>query len=137
MKLSETGVESMGFAIPINDVKKYVEFLENKKEIERPSIGVSVIDVSNRFALFRYGYDVDESIESGVLLADIQSNSSAAKAGLKEGDIIVKLDNNKIKSSSELKYYLYQHNVGEKIKVTYIRNKKESTLEMELLKSSN
>ena len=135
MKLAQEEIEGMGFAIPINDAKNYVEYLEKGKEIERPSMGVSVINVSDRLSLFRYNIDVPSEIKSGVVLAQIVNGSSAAKAGLKVGDVITKLDDNKITSSSEIRYYLYQHKIGDKIKVTYYRDGKENTLDMELLKS--
>lgn len=135
MKLAQEEIEGMGFAIPINDAKNYVEYLEQGKEIERPSMGVSVINVSDRFSLYRYNIDVPSSIKSGVVLAEVVNGSSASKAGLKVGDVVTKLDDNKITSSSEIRYYLYQHKIGDKIKVTYYRDGKENTLDMELLKS--
>lgn len=135
MKLAQEEIEGMGFAIPIDDVKNYVKYLEEGKEISRPSMGVSLINVSDRYSLFRYGYDIDSNITSGVVIAKIQSNSSADKAGLKEGDVITKLGNDEITNASKLRYYLYQHKIGDKIKVTYIRNGKESTLDMELLEN--
>lgn len=100
-------------------------------------MGVSLIDVSDRFSLFRYDIDIPSNVTSGVVIAQIQNNSSAAKAGLKAGDIITKIDDDKVTSSSKLRYYLYQHKVGDKVKITYYRNGKEQKLDMELLKSSN
>lgn len=135
MKLAQEEIEGMGFAIPINDVKNYVEYLEKGQQISRPIIGVSVINVSDRFSLYRYGFNVDTNITSGVVIAALSKDGSAAKAGLKVGDIITKFDNDEISSSSKLRYYLYQHKIGDKIKVTFIRDGKTQTIEMELIQN--
>jgi serine protease Do len=136
MKLAKEEIEGMGFAIPINDAKNYVTYLEKGEEIERPSMGVSLIDVSDRYSLFRYGINVDSKIKSGAVVVKVQKNSSAEKAGIKPNDIIIKLDDNEITSSAKIRYYLYQHNIKDKIKVTVIRDNKEKDIEMELLKSA-
>lgn len=117
MKLATEEIEGMGFAIPINDVKNYVTYLEKGEEIKRPSIGISVINTS----------------DTGVVIAKVESGCSAEKAGLKKGDIITKFDDNKVTSISTLRYYLYQYKTGDTIKVTYIRDGKESTLDMKLI----
>ena len=133
MKLAKEEIEGMGFAIPINDVKKYVEYLEKGKEIKRPSIGISVINVTDKYGLYRSGLDYNLDIDSGVVIAQTQSGASADKAGLEEGDVITKFDNNQIKDISSLRYYLYQYSTGDTIKVTYIRNGKEQTIDMKLI----
>lgn len=135
MKLAEEEIEGMGFAIPINDVKNYVTYLEKGEEIQRPSIGISIIDLSDRYSLFRYGISINNDIKQGVVISDIQSGKSAEKAGLKKGDIITKFDNNKITSISSLRYYLYQYKTGDIVKVTYIREGKEETLDMKLIEN--
>ena len=133
MKLAQEEIEGMGFAIPINDVKNYVEYLEKGEEIKRPSIGISVINVTDKYTLFRYGFDYNMKVSSGVVIAETESNASAAKSGLKVGDVITKFDNNQIKDMSTLRYYLYQYKTGDTIKVTYIRDGKENTLNMKLI----
>ncbi|MBO5183011.1 MAG: trypsin-like peptidase domain-containing protein [Bacilli bacterium] len=133
MKLATEEIEGMGFAIPINDVKNYVTYLEKGEEIKRPSIGISVISVSDRYSLYRYGLSVDSSVTKGVVISDIVSSKSADKAGLKKGDIITKFDDNEITSISTLRYYLYQYKTGDTINVTYIRNGKTSRLYMKLI----
>ena len=136
MKLATEEIEGMGFAIPINDVKNYVEYLEKGDEIKRPSIGISVINVTDKYSLYRNGLDYNLNVSSGVVIADTVSSASAAKAGLQKGDIITKFDDNEIKDISTLRYYLYQYNTGDTIKVTYIRNGKEKTLDMKLIENN-
>lgn len=130
MKLAKEEIEGMGFAIPINEAKTYVEYLEKGEEIKRPSIGVSLINVSDRYSLFMYNIRIDSNITSGVVIADVTKDLPASKAGIEKGDIIVKFDDNDITSVSKLRYYLYQYEIGDKIKVTYIRDgkTKETTI---------
>lgn len=133
MKLAREEIEGMGFAIPINEAKIYVEYLEKGEEISRPVMGVSLINASDRYSLYRYNIKIDSSITNGVVISSIENGSSADKAGLKTGDIIVKFDDNDITNISKLRYYLYQYKVGDKIKVTYIRDGKTSELTMTLI----
>ena len=133
MKLAQEEIEGMGFAIPINDVKQYVEYLEKGEEIKRPSIGISVINTTDKYSLYRSGLNYNLDQTSGVVIAELDSGASAAKSGLQKGDIIIKFDKNEIKDISTLRYYLYQYSTGDSIKVTYIRNGKEETLDMKLI----
>jgi serine protease Do len=136
MKLAQEEIEGMGFAIPINEAKTYVEYLEKGEEISRPQMGVSLINVSDRYSLFMYGISMDSSITSGVVLADVTKNSSADKAGLEKGDVITKFNDDDITSVSELRYYLYQYKIGDTIKVTYIRDGKTKDTNMTLIENN-
>lgn len=133
MKLAQEEIEGMGFAIPINDVKTYVEYLEKGQEIKRPSIGISAVNVSDKYSLFRTGLDYSTKETSGVVIAQTVQGASAEKSGLQKGDIIKKFDDKEIKNLSTLRYYLYQYKTGDTIKVTYIRNGKTETLDMKLI----
>lgn len=124
MKLATEEIEGMGFAIPINEAKNYVEYLEKGEEIKRPTIGVSLINVSDRYSLFMYNIRVDQNITTGVVIAETTKDSPAEKAGLQKGDVITKFDNYDITGVSKLRYYLYQYKIGDKINVTYIRDGK-------------
>ena len=133
MKLAQEEIEGMGFAIPINDVKNYVEYLEKGEEIKRPSIGISVINVTDKYSLYRNGLDYNLDRTTGVVIAKTVKGASADKSGLEVEDIIIGFDENEIKDISTLRYYLYQYKTGDTIKVTYIRNGKENTLNMKLI----
>ena len=132
MKLSATQIEGMGFAIPINDAMVYVKNLEKGEKISRPTIGVSLINVNERYKLFYYGINVDRNIEKGLVVAKVEKNSAAAKAGLEMEDVIVKIDGKEVDSLSKLRYYLFQYKIGDKIKLTCIRDKKEIDIEVKL-----
>ena len=95
-------------------------------------LGISYIDVSQKAALQYYGFKIDDSLEEGVVIAKIESNSVAAKAGLKKGDVIVKVNDDNVSSSAYLRYLLYKYNVGDTIKVAYNRDGKTSTVDVKL-----
>ncbi len=136
LKLVDEEVEGMGFAIPIEDAMNYVDYLENGKTIERPMMGVQIIDLTNKYLLYRNGINVDSSVEAGVVLLKVNTGYPAADSGLKDGDIITKINGEKISTASEFKYELYKHSVGDTIEVTYVRDKKENTIKVKLSKAS-
>lgn len=135
MKLAQEEIEGMGFAIPINDAKLYVQSLENGEKISRPMIGVSLVNLSDRYSLYRYRINVSSNVDTGVVVADVQNGGAAEKAGLKTGDVITKLGGKEVDSISKLRYYLYQYNIGDKVKISYVRNNK--TLETEITLEGN
>lgn len=136
LKLVNDEVEGMGFAIPIEDAMDYVSYLEKGQAIKRPMMGVQIVDLTNRYLLNRYGIKVDSNISSGVMLIKVNIGYPASLAGLKDGDIITKIDNEKITTTAEFKYYLYKHKIGDTVKVTYIRNGKEGNCVVKLTKES-
>ena len=127
--LSGTSIENMGFAIPIEDALSVAEYLENNGKVTRPVLGVTMTSVDG--AEYN-GVEISSSITSGAVVVDVSSNSTASAAKLKKGDVIVKLDDYKIKDYKYLKYYLYRYRVGDKVKITYIRDGKEKTVEVTL-----
>ena len=124
-KLVGTGVEGMGFAIPINSVMAIIDSLETLKTIERPYLGVQLSDLNNTFYL-QYYYDIKISndVTFGAVLSFIEEGKPAQKAGLKVGDVIVEMDGKKIENASYFKYLLYKHSVGDKVKIKYYRENK-------------
>ena len=132
MKLSAEQIEGMGFAIPINEAKMYASYLEQNKEVSRPYLGVSLIDVNDTYKLYYYRINVDSSLKEGAVIAAIDKNSNTAKAGLEVGDVILKINNDKVTSISKLRYFLYQYNIGDEVEITYNRNGKEKTVKVTL-----
>lgn len=123
MKLVEDEIEGMGFSIPIETVMDTVSYLEAGKIIERPVLGVKVVDVTNKLELyFRYNIKVPSDVTEGVYVYEVQSDSSASKAGVKSGDIIVEMDGKKVTSSSYFKYLLYKHDIKKDMKVSVYRD---------------
>ena len=138
MKLISSGVEGMGFAIPIEDAIKYAEKLIENGKIERPVLGVGTLDTTDTLAMrAQYGFSIDDSITEGAVVGYTQKGSAAEKAGLEKGDVITKFGDYQIKNSSYLKYYLYMYSVGDKVKCTYIRGTKEYTVTINLSKKAS
>lgn len=122
MKLSSSKIEGMGFAIPIEVALEYAENFIDGKVITRPYLGVSMYDLSS--SIF--------STETGIYLRAVESGSPADKAGLKEGDIITKVNGKEVETTAYLKYELYKYKVGDEIEITYKRNNKETTTKVTL-----
>lgn len=137
MKFVQTEVEGMGFAIPIEYVNSKIETLEKGEKIEWPLLGVSMINVSDAKNSYRYNYNIPNDVNSGVVVAGIQSGSGAADSDLKEGDIITKLNGEEVADSAYLRYELYKYSVGDTIEITYIRDGSEHTTKVTLSSSND
>lgn len=131
MKLASSQIEGMGFAIPIEDALWYAEKFESGENISRPYLGVSMYNLSD--ILIR----VDAPVTSGVYVDKVESDSPADKAGLKSGDIIVKLGDAEITSLAFLKYQLYKHNVGDNVEISFYRGSELKTTSIHLSKAAN
>ena len=132
VKLVESSVEGMGFAIPIEVAMSQIDKLENGEAIERPVIGVSLYDLDSLPLLGYSDLRIDDNVDSGVVVDSVESGSDAEKAGLQRNDVIIELDGTKIKNSAHLKYLLYKHNIGDTVKLTIVRNGNEKELTLEL-----
>jgi len=137
MKLAQsqsgTAVEGMGFAIPANTVVQIIESLEKDGKVTRPSLGVSLFDISNIAAEDQQNVlRLPKKVKSGVVIMKTERNSSAERAGLKKFDVITKLNDVVVSDSSDLRNALYQFNVGDTITVTYYRDGKEQTVKIKL-----
>jgi len=133
MKLVESKIEGMGFAIPIEVALSYVDKLEKGEIISRPYLGVETLNVAaynnNRFYYQRqYGlFDIDDELDEGVLVASVEAGSVAEKAGLKAGDVIYMIDGNRTDDMTHFRYLLYKYEVGDTITIKFYRgnNSKE------------
>lgn len=132
LKLVDSTVEGMGFAIPIEDALLYASTLEKGEKVARPYVGISMLDLTDEYVLWQNGITIDETIKSGVAIVDVEKNSPAAKAGLEKGDVIVSLGGEKIKSIAEFRYQLYKHTPGELVAVEYARGNKIKKTEIKL-----
>ncbi|GAB2716911.1 PDZ domain-containing protein [Paenibacillus thermoaerophilus] len=130
MKISDTGVEGLGFALPIHQVKPVLESLLQYGKVLRPKMGIRMVDLSeyeNPEAL-----KLPESVEGGLIVIEVLPGPSL-EAGMQTGDIIVELDGKPVRSTLELRQYLYsEKKIGDKLKVTYYRDGKKNTVTIKL-----
>ena len=136
LKIVEDRVEGMGFAIPIEDALDYASLIEKGGEITRPYIGISMVGLDEEYYLWQNRITLPDGVDEGVAVISVESGSPAAKAGLKKGDIIVKIGDTETRSIAEFRYELYKYKVGEKITVSYYRNGKLQTTTITLNKNA-
>ena len=132
LKLVDSTVEGMGFAIPIEDALIHAASLEKGEGLVRPYIGIGMLDVSDSLNLYKSGIMLDEDINSGVVVIEVADGSPAKVAKLKKGDIIISLGEEDIKNMAEFRYELYKYKPGQEIKVHYIRNNKVKSVLVKL-----
>ena len=135
LKLVENSIEGMGFAIPIDYAMSHVEKLEKGEKIDRPLLGISMLNITDTFALFQNSILVPEGLEEGAVVVEVSENSGASKSNLKKGDVITKLNGLTVKNTAYLKYLLYKYNPGDTVKITYNRAGKEETTNITLTKN--
>lgn len=122
LKLVEDEVEGMGFAIPIETVMSIIDKLEANEKISRPYLGVQLIDVANTYQLYYNRITLDEEVKFGTVLAYLEDNKPASKAGLKKGDVIIEINGVKIEDSQMFRYVLYKCNINDTINIKYYRD---------------
>ena len=135
MKLVDSTVEGMGFAIPIEDALLYAETLEKGQNIVRPYFGIGMSDLSNSFSLWQSGIMIPDDVTQGVVVIQVAEHSPASNAGIQKGDIVLSLEGVKIKSIAEFRYQLYRHKVGEEVEVEYYRNGKIKKVKVKLVEN--
>lgn len=127
-KASGTGVEGLGFAIPINSTKSIYKDLIEFKKVIRPYIGIMGRDITEADIRVR----PNEKLEIGVYVKSIEDFSPAEKAGLKVGDIIIKADSQTVKDMDDLNEIKNKHQVGDTMSLIVKRNGQERTIVVEL-----
>ena len=134
MLASPTGSNiGYGFAIPTSIVKKAVEDFKKYGTYQRAMIGIKGSDVSTYVDVEKEkGNDIDLGTMEGIYIAEVVEDGAAADGGLQKGDVIIKIDDQKVKQFGELQGIMAQKRPGDKVKITYLRNKKEKTTTLTL-----
>ncbi|MBR2075851.1 MAG: trypsin-like peptidase domain-containing protein, partial [Exiguobacterium sp.] len=132
MKIATEEVEGVGFAIPVDIALPIINQIEQTGEVNHPSLGVSLRDVSE----FPPGFlteqiNLPESVTAGTIIVEVQQNSSAAKAGLKARDVIVKINDKDVSSFIDLRSELIRDTDGT-VDIEYIRDGKTETVQVEI-----
>lgn len=126
-KISQSGIEGIGFAIPINNARPIIDSLVAHGRVIRPSMGIGVADA---LMARRYGYSLPD--EKGLLVVQIARQSPAAQSGIKVGDIILTVDGQEVNRYSGLRMVLESHSVGDQVAVVVNRKGETFTYHVRL-----
>lgn len=125
LKLSSTGVEGIGFAIPINSTLDVIDDLIEYNKVIRPYIGITGSNLTEALAK-------QNNLVVGVYVKKVEDFSAAERAGIQPGDVIIEADGKKIQTMDELNEIKDSHKVGEQMTVKVYRNGIEKELTITL-----
>lgn len=128
-KIQGTGVEGLGFAIPIDDVKDIIDELIKNKKVIRPYLGIGGVAVDEKIAK-------ENGLVVGVYVQSIETFSAAERAGIKVGDVITEVEGTKVQTVDELNEVKNKYNVGDTIKLKINRDGKEQEISAKLQASN-
>ncbi|MGR5846743.1 S1C family serine protease [Streptococcus pneumoniae] len=131
-----TSVEGLGFAIPSNDAINIINQLEKNGKVTRPALGIQMVNLSNLSSTDLQRLNVPSSVTAGVVVRSVIT-SMPANGHLQQYDVITKVDDKAISSTTELQSALYSHSIGDNMTITYYRNGKEETTTIKLDKSTS
>ena len=133
MKIVKSEIEGIGFAIPIEDAIEYANLILKGEKIQRAYLGVSMTDFTTSSQYLRQeGITIDNTVTSGVIVVEAVKEGPCADAGIKKGDVIIKIGKYDITSVAELRYYLYKYKPKEKIEIKVMRGKTEKIFNVTL-----
>lgn len=125
VKYADYGFEGMGFAIPISSAIPTIEQLIKYGKAKHPALLVTVNDQYNAYAQYN-------NLPQGAYIQEVVPDGPAAKAGLKKGDVIIKVNDKTVKNSGDLIRELYRYQVGDQVTVTYLRENKTAEVQVTL-----
>ena len=126
---SNAGVEGLGFAIPSTTVKEIVDQLIEQGYVSgRPTLGISGESVSTFYQFYYH-------MPAGLFITELDPESSAAKAGMETGDILISVASKRITNMEDLNSVLYGHEVGDRVNVVIYRSGQRYTVDLTLTES--
>ena len=125
LKLSGTGIEGIGFAIPINSTTDVTSQLIEYSKVKRPYIGITGMDLTEELASAN-------NLVVGVYVKSVEDFSSAEKAGIKPGDVIIEADGTKVTTMDDLNKVKNSHKIGDEMKIKVNRDGQERELTVTL-----
>lgn len=127
-KSSGSGIEGLGFAIPVNEMKSVVEDLVETGKVQgRLALGIRYYEISSVQQAMKHGVNT-----LGLLVSEVEANSNADRAGIQANDIIVEVDGEQITTKEDLTSILNNHKVGDNMDITVVRNKEYVNLSVTL-----
>lgn len=138
MKIASTSVEGLGFAIPINSAIPIIEELEKKGEVQRPTMGISLMDLTEVPAYYQQQtLQLPQEVTNGVVISQVVPGSAADKAGLQQYDVIVEMDGKKIENAIELRKHLYnEKEIGDTLQMKVYRQGKVVEAKLQLVNNT-
>ncbi|CAH0347466.1 S1C family serine protease [Bacillus sp. CECT 9360] len=133
-KIALEAVEGIGFAIPVDLAKPILRDLEEHGEVRRPQIGIFPISLSEiPSQYYEQTLKLPGNVKSGVVIREAEPSSPAGQAGLRQFDVITRLDDQDINNASQLRKYLYtEKEIGDEVEVTYYRGREKRTATLQL-----
>lgn len=129
-KISESGVEGLGFAIPMDTAKPIIEQLKTYGYVKgKPLMGISTQEVPEQYSKM-YGIPV------GLYVVEVTPGGAAANAGIKAKDIIIMLDGKKVKTNSDIDAIKKLHKAGDTVNVVVSRNGQQITLKLTFMEAN-
>lgn len=125
--INPTQASNIGFAIPINTAKRFINQIIATGKVEKAYLGVYIQTVTEALAK-----SLGLKVSKGVYVSQVEKGSPAEKAGIKEGDVIVKFNGNVVESSEELTSMTRNYTPGTKVKIVVNRSGKELTIDVTL-----
>lgn len=134
MKIAQNAVEGIGLSIPINYAIPIIDDLEKYGEVRRPYMGVDLKSVAEVPGYYQEeALKLPNDVKDGVALRSVVPNSPADQAGLRELDVIVEMDGQKITDVIDLRKHLYnKKKIGEQLKIKFYREGKLQETTMKL-----
>src|SRR5699024_6928480 len=133
MKVAQQSVEGIGLAIPSNTAQPIIKDLEENGEVTRPTLGIATAPLDQVPPEVQNEIDLPKDVQAGMVIANVDSDSPAEKAGLKKFDVITKIDDQEITSIVDIKVALYTDaQPNEKVTVEFVRDGQKESKELTL-----
>lgn len=134
MKIAQSQVEGIGFAIPIDTAVPIMEELEETGSVTRPYLGVVAYSLEEiPQSEWQNTFNLPESVEGGIFIENIEAQSPADQAGLEQMDVITAIDGQPVRNLLDLRQHLYdEKEIGEEMEITFYRNGEENQVTAEL-----
>ncbi|MGM7703256.1 S1C family serine protease [Pseudalkalibacillus sp. Hm43] len=129
MKIAQQAVEGIGFAIPSDIARPIIADLEEHGQVKRAYMGVAIVPLTQVSNYHRQQtLKIPSDVNQGVVVTQVEATSPAGKAGLKEFDVIISLDGEKVESPAELRKHLYsKKDIGDEMEVEFYREGEKQT----------
>ncbi|CAM5197897.1 Serine protease Do OS=Ureibacillus acetophenoni OX=614649 GN=SAMN05877842_105174 PE=3 SV=1 [Ureibacillus acetophenoni] len=139
MKIAESTVEGLGFAIPINSVIPIIQELEKNGEVKRPTMGIGLLDLTDVPAFYQQQtLKLPDEVTTGVVVSEVVQGSAADRAGVQQYDVIVEMDGEKIENAIDLRQHLYNETeIGDTLTIKVYRQGKLMEMQLKLTEGTS